>query len=92
MNYYFNPLKQDFEEPFEYFQSDQGVCLINDLRIKVNEDYGPRTIKSGSYELICSEVTANLPPRMRMKPVKFLLKLIDLDEEAAALAAASAAA
>jgi hypothetical protein len=29
---------------------------------------------------------------MRMKPVKFLLKLIDLDEEAAALAAASAAA
>ena len=27
-----------------------------------------------------------------MKPVKFLLKLVDLDEEAAALAAASAAA
>jgi len=91
-NFYLNPLKQDFEEPFEYYRSESGVCLINDLRIKVNEDYGERTIRPGSYELVCSDVTENLPPRMRMKTVRFLLKLVDLDEEAATIAAASAAA
>jgi len=41
--------------------------LINNLRIKVNDDYGARTIKTGSYELVCTDVTENLPPRMRMK-------------------------
>ena len=65
--HFLNPLKQEFEEPFEYFLSSEGVCLINNLRIKVNEDYGARTIKPGSYELVCSDVTENLPPRMRMK-------------------------
>ena len=66
--------------------------MINNLRIKVNEDFGVRTIKTGSYELVCSDVTENLPPRMRMKQVRFLLKLVDLDEEAALSAASAAAA
>jgi hypothetical protein len=90
--YFINPLKQDFDGPFEFYQSDSGACLINDLKIRVNDDFGSKTIKSGSYELVCSDVTENLPPRMQMKQVRFLLKLVDLDEEAATLAAASVAA
>jgi hypothetical protein len=65
--HYLNPSKQEFEEPYEYYFSEKGVCLINNLRIKVNDDFGARTIKTGSYELVCTDVTENLPPRMRMK-------------------------
>lgn len=58
----------------------------------MNEDFGSRTVKPGSYELRITDVTRDLPPRMQMKQVRVLLKLVDLDEEAAALAAAAAAA
>jgi len=45
------------------------------------------TVKSGTYELRIQEVTKGLPLRMRVKNARVLLKLVDLDEEAAILAA-----
>jgi len=62
--------------------------LIEGIKIRINDDLGDRTIKSGSYELRCSDVTKGLPSRMKAKDLKFLIKLVDLDEEAAILAAA----
>jgi len=37
------------------------------------------------------DVTKGLPPRMQMKSLKILIKFVDLDEEAAIVAAALAA-
>lgn len=90
--YYLNQEKQEFDEPFEYFVSSKGVCMVEGLKIRINDEFGSRTVKSGTYELRCTDVTRGLPPRMQMKQTRILLKLCDIDEEAAVQAAAVAAA
>jgi hypothetical protein len=80
VRYWANQLRED--SPFDSFKTKEGVCLIQGLTFKVNEDLGERTIKSGTYELIISDVTKNLPPRMKIKTTRICLKLVDLDEEA----------
>lgn len=72
--------------------SENGVCIVNNIQFNVNDDLGIKTIKSGSYEIKVKDVTKGLPPRMLMRDTKILLKLIDLDEEAALIAAANASA
>lgn len=56
--------------------------MIEGLTFKVNDDLGERTLKAGTYEMRISDVTKNLPPRMKIKTTKICLKLVDLDEEA----------
>ena len=53
------------------------------MSFKVNDELGDRTIKSGTYEIVISDVTPGLPPRMRIKSERVLIKFVDLDEEAA---------
>ena len=72
---------------FEYFKSSEGVCSIEGLRFKVNDALGEKTVKSGTYELRISDVTKGLPSRMKTNSAKVLIKFVDLDEEAAILAA-----
>jgi len=67
------------------------LCLIDGIRFKINEDLGDRTVKSGTYEIRITDVTKGLPSRMKTKNVKILIKFVDLDEEAAIIAAAAAA-
>jgi hypothetical protein len=43
--------------------------------------------KSGPYEIICRDVTKGLPEKEKMAEMRILLKVIDLDEEAAKLEA-----
>lgn len=66
------------------------MCSIENLRFKVNDELGQRTIKAGTYELRISDVTVGLKPSMKTKPQKILIKFADLDEEAAIAAAALA--
>ena len=73
-------------------KSVKGVCFVSGITFKVNDDLGPKTIQTGSYEIRVTDVTRGLPPRMLMRNTKILLKLVDLDAEAAAAAAAAAAA
>ena len=91
-SYYLNQEKQEFDEPFEYFVASKGVCMVEGIKIRINDDFGSRTVKSGTYELRCTDVTRGLLPRMQMKQTRILLKLCDIDEEAAIQAAAVAAA
>lgn len=65
------------------------MCLIEGIKFRLNDDLGERTIKPGSYELRITEVTKGLPSRMKTKNTKILIKFVDLDEEAALLAAAA---
>ena len=78
---------QQSEEPFAYFKSEGGVCHINGMKFRLNDDLGLKTIKSGTYELRITDVTKGLPPRLKTKSVKILIKFVDLDEEAAIIAA-----
>jgi hypothetical protein len=88
--YYANQFKSE-EDQFEFFNSKEGVCMIEGIKFNVNDDLGIRTVKAGTYELRISESTKGLPLRMRVKNAKVLLKLVDLDEEAAIAAAAAEA-
>jgi len=62
--------------------------MIEGIKFKVNDDLGARTIKSGTYELRISDMTKGMPPRMKVRNSKVLIKFADLDEEAAIIAAA----
>ena len=57
------------------------------MKFRLNDDLGSKTIKSGTYELRITDVTKGLPPRLKTKSVKVLIKFVDLDEEAAIIAA-----
>jgi len=78
-------------DPFQCFNSVEGICNIEGIKFKVNDDLGERTVKSGVYELRISDVTKGLPSRMKVRNAKVLIKFVDLDEEAAIAAAALAA-
>jgi len=62
--------------------------MIEGIKFKVNDDLGARTIKAGTYELRISDMTKGMPPRMKVRNSKVLIKFADLDEEAALIAAA----
>lgn len=74
------------------YHSAGGVCFVQGIKFRPNDDLGERTVKSGTYELRISEVTKNMPASMKTKNVKILIKFVDLDEEAAIVAAAAQAA
>jgi hypothetical protein len=57
------------------------------MKFRLNDDLGIKTIKSGTYELRITDVTKGLPSRLKTKSVKVLIKFVDLDEEAAIIAA-----
>ena len=59
------------------------------IKFRPNDELNERTIKSGTYELRISDATKNMPARMKTKNVKILIKIVDLDEEAANAAAAA---
>lgn len=86
VRYFFDQTK---EQACPTFKSNEGVCLIEGIKFRLNDDLGERTIKPGSYELRITEVTKGLPSRMKTKNTKILIKFVDLDEEAALLAAAA---
>jgi len=64
------------EEMFVYASSTGGVIELNNLFFKCYPEF-----KAGNYIIICREVTKGLPPRMKMKNTKVLLKLVNLDPE-----------
>jgi hypothetical protein len=57
------------------------------MKFRLNDDLGVKTIKSGTYELRITDATKGLPSRLKTKSVKVLIKFVDLDEEAAIIAA-----
>jgi len=63
---------------------------VSGLFYKPNDDFGEKSIAPGSYEMIITDVTRGLPPRLKMQKTVVLLKLVDLDEEAAKAEAAAA--
>ena len=67
VRYYVNQFNEK-DDQFEYFNSKEGVCMIENLRFKVNDDLGQRTVKAGTYELRITDVTAGLKPSMKAKP------------------------
>lgn len=86
VRYYANQKKTD-DDQYDYFKSKDGYCSIEGLTFKVNDELGVKTVKSGTYELRITDVTKGLPSRMRTKNAKVLIKFLDLDEEAALVAA-----
>lgn len=73
-------------------ESAKGECVFDGIRYRPNDDLGEASLKPGTYEMYVKDITEGLPPRMRMATTKMLIKLADLDEEAAIAAAAAAAA
>ena len=86
VQYYWDQTK---EEAFQTYASQEGVCLVQGIKFRPNDELNERTIKSGTYELRISDATKNMPARMKTKNVKILIKIVDLDEEAANAAAAA---
>lgn len=56
------------------FSSTAGKAEIGELTFKLDQDF-----RAGTYVMTCRDVTAGLPPRMRMQHTKILLKIVDLD-------------
>lgn len=89
VRYHFDQTK---EEACQTYASQEGVCFVQGIKFRLNDELGERTVKSGTYELRISDVTKNMPARMKTTNVKILVKFVDLDEEAAMAAAAAQAA
>jgi hypothetical protein len=75
---------QEGDEPLKTIQSEKGECIVTGLFYKPNDDLGDKSLSPGSFEMIITDVTQGLPPRLKMKKTVVLLKLVDLDTEAAA--------
>jgi hypothetical protein len=79
-----------WQEPTEdmlyYVNSEQGVVKLHGIRFHLN-----RRFNAGTYIITCKDVTPGLPPRMLMKTVKVLLKIVDLTEHSETLLEASKA-
>ena len=61
---------------FAYATSEAGIVELNNIFFKVDHVF-----KAGTYLVICRDVTKGLPPRMKMKNTKLLLKMVNLDPE-----------
>lgn len=55
-------------------KSEAGVAECSELTFRLDQDF-----KAGSYILVIKDVTPGLPPRMQMKNMRVLIKLVDLD-------------
>lgn len=62
------------------------MCCIEDVRFALDNRF-----KSGTYEIIGREITQGLSAKLRMNKITILLKIVDLNEEAAKLEAEKAA-
>jgi len=51
-----------------------GVAEVSDLSFKLDPEF-----RAGAYIIKCKDVTPGLPPRMQMKHMKILVKVVDLD-------------
>jgi len=59
-----------------------GICAVEDIRFVLDSRF-----KSGTYEIIGRETTVGLSAKLRMNKINILLKIVDLNEEAAKLEA-----
>ena len=55
-------------------ESQTGVAEVSDLTFRLDVDF-----RAGSYILVIKDVTPGLPPRMQMKHMRILVKLVDMD-------------
>jgi len=67
--------KEDDTRLFSIF-SEEGISSIEGIDFKLDEKF-----KSGSYIIICRDVTKALEKKFRMEEIRVLLKIVDLDEE-----------
>lgn len=56
--------------------TEQGLCEIKGIRFNIDKKF-----TAGSYTITVRDVTKGLPPRMLMKNMKILLKIVDLTVE-----------
>lgn len=55
-------------------KSDAGEVNVSELSFRLDTDF-----RAGSYIILIKDVTPGLPPRMQMKHMRILMKLVDLD-------------
>jgi hypothetical protein len=60
----------------------EGVTTVENVRYVLDNRF-----KSGTYQIIGRETTVGLSAKLRMNKITILLKIVDLNEEAAKLEA-----
>ena len=62
------------EEMLLKVKTTDGMAEVGNLTFRLDSEF-----KAGTYIIVCKDVTPGLPPRMKMKHTKILLKTVDLD-------------
>ena len=64
-------------EDMEYtVQTEEGLCEVKGIRFIIDKKF-----TAGTYIITVRDVTKGLPPRMLMKNMKILFKIVDLTVE-----------
>lgn len=77
-----NPEGIPDEEKLHHIQSEAGVASVENFQFFISPAF-----RSGNYEIVVREVTVGLKENQKMPKMTILLKVVDLDEEAAKLEA-----
>ena len=64
------------DEMFAYAYSSGGLVELNNIFFRCDDIF-----TAGNYTVICRDVTKGLPPRNKMKNMKLLLKMVNMDPE-----------